>query len=996
MDAPVVERAAPMTAQDLGGKRFWLQRRDDMLVLELSFSNVTRVDDPAGTRLTPTVPGKPAQLTICFPPQAVLEQAVAEQADPPAEEEVSKAQFPDFSELGYQSSDPAKQPNPTKVVLNVSPSGQPIQFTAAGLLEWVGLVSDTANTALECVWGLMFQPASGSREAWLHNPQPEASATGVIALWHTRLMWGDGSGGPDFAATTPIPLTATTTHDSQQGSYPTSLGNDTGDIESNLSAVAAATQIAPLSARELTLSPLGATIDLAGNWPSNPGLVAYRHRAVLGRDEHVLVLKRGYLLPFGFPVELSEGTQRVGEVVDGNFGAAVLSTADTLVVLDPLMVYTGMPGLPAAGRQFPFRTLRVHERTAAVQAFSVKDGSGNNIPDINGINVPGSDGSSDSRYHFHLTAQDYSGNTIEFAAPGYFVPQGDAQDGSQTTVTAAMLAYDKEQSGKPCPAAGRIGLAIDAPGDTMADITSIYLGAAEPDADVPQLIAAGYLALFPRVAGLDANIPAIQALSQSQGSHGVHTTDVPAPAHLVWPQSYLAQGLGATGVYAQLDQPVAFLPPATGGGGLASLNTPVVGLSQKTGLVGGPGKGQLDAIANGFDPAKFFPDPTIASVPGYLPPTLLGFINLAAIVDKANFGDGDRIPQVTTQLLYGANNTTAPTPPSLPTAVRTSVTWRPFVKATSGGVLLTTTATALDINTTTTISLTGEGPPVTDVRGALSSFELSLAGGIVTVTFDSLAFTSHAGAAPKLDVKISKVAPGSNAVAFFQRLLDNLPGAGDIPHIDFRDSSLIASYSLAIPSIPMGAFLMQNLAISASVTLPLDGRPIQAGFSFASRDHPFLVTVSLFGGGGFLALTVEGDKLEQLEAQIDFGAAASLDLVVASASVAVTAGIHVAYTNGQLEIDGFFRATGQIDLLGIISISLEIYLSLGYESGPPKRFEGTAEFTVRVQVAFFSQSLSFSVSRSFSAGADPTFDIAFPSAQPWQQRCAAFAPMVGS
>jgi hypothetical protein len=154
--------------------------------------------------------------------------------------------------------------------------------------------------------------------------------------------------------------------------------------------------------------------------------------------------------------------------------------------------------------------------------------------------------------------------------------------------------------------------------------------------------------------------------------------------------------------------------------------------------------------------------------------------------------------------------------------------------------------------------------------------------------------------------------------------------------------------------------------------------------------------VSLLGGGGFFALTVVGDTLQQLEAQLDFGAAASLDLIVASASVTVTAGIHLTVTNGSPDIDAFFRATGQVDLLGIISVSLEIYLGLEYDGGPPKQFRGTAEFTVRVQVAFFSQSLSFSVSRSFSAGADPTFDIAFPSATPWQQRCAAFASMAAS
>jgi hypothetical protein len=994
-----------MTTESLDNKKLWLQRRDDMLVLQFTFTNLTRVDAPDGTStLKPTDPTKPAQLTIHFPPQAVLEQTyqVAGPAhpgdlppppgsvqSPPGPSEVSAAQFS----------------NPSQLALTLKPGAQPIQLTAAGLLAWAGLVSDAADSALECVWGLAFQPATGSvstgpRDIWLHNSQPETSPEGVIGLWHTSLMWGDSGGAPDFNATDPIPMTARTTGIVQHAEYPSSLGSGPQDVTDNLGLIAAsATPTNPIYAREFTLSPLGATIDLAGDWPSNSTLVAYRHRAVLGRDEHVLILQRGYLLPFGFPVELAEATQRLGETVDGDFGAAVLSTASTIVVLDPLMVYTGMPGLPAEGRQFPFRSVRVHERIAAVLQVAVHDVSSPDpnatIPDVKAINVPGSDGST-GRYQFHLTAEDYGGNTIDFTAACYFIPLKDARDASQSVVAAGLQAYDGEQSGQPQPAAGRIGLAIDSPGDTMADLTAIYVGAVQPAGDVAQLIAQQHLAVFPRLAGVDAHVPAIDALSPSPNNHAVHTTDTTVEPQLIWAQSYLDHGLDVLGVYLQLNQPVAFLPSATGGGGLASINTPVVGLSQTTGLVGGPGKGQLPTPQSGFDPTTYFPT-AMTALTNYKPPTLLGFIDLAKIVGHANFGDGNRVPQITTQLLYGDGSTTAPTATSPPTAVRTSVVWQPLVNAgTSDEGLVTTELTGLDINTTTTISLTGGGPPVTDIRGVLSSFTLSLVDGLVTVAFDSLAFASHAGAAPKLDVKISKVAPGKNAVAFFQRLLDNLPGAGDIPHIDYRDSSLIASYSLAIPSIPMGAFLMQNLAIAASVTLPLDGRPVQAGFSFASREHPFLVTVSLFGGGGFLALEVEGDKLHQLEAQLDFGAAASLDLIVASASVSVTAGIHIVVTDGAPDIDGFFRANGQVDLLGIISISLEIYLALGYHDGPPKVFEGTAEFTVRVSVAFFSQSLSFSVSRSFSAGSDPTFDIAFPSAQPWQQRCAAFASMVGS
>ncbi|MFZ0718367.1 hypothetical protein [Mycobacterium sp.] len=966
-----------MTTESLDQHPVWLQRRDDLLVLQVTFANVTLVNDPAGTsKLTPTDPTKSAQLTICFPPQAILEQAF-----PPGAPGVGAAPVTNAAAALFA--------NTSQLVFDLPANGPPVEFTATGLLAWTNLISAAASAQLECVWGLVFTPAMGGRDLWLHNPQPDTDAAGVTSLWHSSLLWGDGSGGPDFNSTDPMPLTATASiTEVQQLTCLTALDATTrGNIATS------STKVAPLSAREVTLSALGATIDLTGQWAAGRGaggLAGYRHRAVLGRDEHVTTVQQGFLLPFGFPVKLTQVTQRIGNVLSSDLGAAILTKTSTVVVDNPLMVYNDVAVLPSQGRLFPFRTLRVNERMVSVQPAVIQGVD----PTISAVNIPGTDTSVTARYLFHLTAEDYAGNTLDFTAAAYFVPLTDQQGNpvSPSEVATAAGVYDNEQNKQQRPAAGRIGMAIDSPSDTMADITAIYVGAKPSNGGV----ASGGLAAFPYAAAFDAHIPAIDALS----------SEVAATQHLSWPEQYIDDGLGTGNpakIYAQLSQAVPFLPRATGAGGLASLNTPVVGLSQVTGLVGGPGggagTGSLGAMANGvFDPKDFFSAAAGAQCP---PPLLLGFINLSGIVQGATVGDGTKVPQITTELLYGANQTATPSAPSSPpSGVRTSVTWRPLMAkaGTTVGNFVTTAASALDLNSTTTVSLTGGGQPVTDVRGALSSFNLTFAGGLVTVAFDSLSFASHAGAAPKLDVKIASVTPDlGNALAFFQQLLDNLPGAGNVPQIDYRDNSLVASYSLAVPSIPMGAFLMQNLAVSSSVTLPLDGRPVQASFAFASRDQPFLVTVSLFGGGGFFALTVVSDKVNELEAQLDFGAAASLDLIVASASVAVTAGIYVSFTEGKgWEVDGFFRANGQVDLLGIISVSLEICLTLAYISGPPKRFTGSAEFTLRVQVAFFSQSLSFSVSRSFSAGADPTFDKAFPTAQPWQQHCAAFAPMAGS
>ena len=284
--------------------------------------------------------------------------------------------------------------------------------------------------------------------------------------------------------------------------------------------------------------------------------------------------------------------------------------------------------------------------------------------------MPGSDGSTD-RYQFHLTAEDYGGNTIDFTAACYFVPLKDARDASQSVVAAALKAYDGEQSGQPQPAAGRIGLAINSPGDTMADLTAIYVGAVQPDGDVAQLIAQQHLAVFPRLAGVNAHIPAIDALSPSQNNHAVHTTDTTAEPQLIWAQSYLDHGLDV--LILRSAQSTGRLPPGRHRWRRARQHQHASGGSFTDDRSGRQtGKGQLPTAQSGFDPTSYFPDPK--NVPGanFKLPSLLGFINLAAIVKAANFGDGNRVPQITTQLLYGDGSTTAPTATSPPTAVRAS------------------------------------------------------------------------------------------------------------------------------------------------------------------------------------------------------------------------------------------------------------------------------------------------------------------------------------
>lgn len=972
-----------MCAATLDGATISLMRREDMLALDLQFTNVSLSQDGAKVPLlAPTNPALPASVKVIFPPQAIAEQVF--QADILAPGVRADALFTGNSEI-----------------LFTLPSTVSIPFTPEGLLSWAGLVGVADRTFIECVWGLVVQPAFAPHDTWLHKVAADTTPDGVTSLWHTRMARRSLAGAPDITAADP-PVVKMATIVEGDPAFRNSLPDR--------SIIAGAADLKPVKAHELTLSALGATLSLVGDWSglSAPGgIQGYRHRMVMGRDQTVQVTQRGYLLPFGFPVMLETCTDRgaVKALMPGGEtpGSAALIQTSRLSVLIPEVRYDQGEGMPHEGRGFPLRAVQIHEPPA----FDVEPGTGTFF----WLNSASS--SSSEHYLPRLTGIDYEGNTIAFRAPVIFV----AQELSSSDLSAAIDQYNQERS-TARPAVGRLALAVGAdPGKSSVDLTAIYVGAEVGLPNQPQTRGQNdRFPVFPALSGVDARIPAVDTFG---GTTEPTTTakdflsdfrpvvgsaiSMPTPGpRLKLEQHFIDSGFAAgsaPNIYARLIPPLPFSPPQTSAGGLAALAVPATALSTTTGLVGG----QLDEFRNGmFDPQAFFAPPNLADLPNFPIPTLLGFISIPEIVTGADIGDGEKVPRITTELIYPNGDHTRP-----PQAVRSTVVWRPAIKTLpppagsppepealaelqtnyNGG------QTTLDLTSEITDDLTGAAP-VTSVQGSLRSFALKFVDGLLIVHFDRLTFTSHGGAAPSLDVHITKVEPGLGAVRFIEQLLNQLPTPSNGPKITYHDNAIEASYTLAPPPLEMGVFLMQNLAVTAAVVLPLDGRKIATRFAISSRENPFLVTVSLFGGGGFLAIELSGADILQLEFQIDFGAATALDLGVASAAVSVTANIHVIRDERQAALSGFFRAVGQVDVLGVVGVSVEIYMGLTYRSAPKPSVVGEAKVTIRVHVLFFAQAVTFDVARSFSGGHDPTFDVAFPTADPWQQYCSAFAPMV--
>ena len=95
----------------------------------------------------------------------------------------------------------------------------------------------------------------------------------------------------------------------------------------------------------------------------------------------------------------------------------------------------------------------------------------------------------------------------------------------------------------------------------------------------------------------------------------------------------------------------------------------------------------------------------------------------------------------------------------------------------------------------------------------------------------------------------------------------------------------------------------------------------------------------------------------------------------------------------QTTLSGYLRLNGHLSILGLISLSLEFYLAFiaVIYQGKVQKLEGQATLKVKVEVLFFSKTVSVSVRRELKgADADPKF-IEMIEPDDWQEYCLAFA-----
>ena len=862
-------------------------------------------------------------------------------------------------------------------------------------------------TALELPYRLIISPVPQSR--WHHSTKPVVR-NGRTELWHTRLTSAVNDIGPDL----PTNVRALWSPDYHlqdivgivNGVKPFRMSLDALDREMLVKLMSGFNERDtqkrrfrphPARVQRLALSSLGALLDAQGNWeppaPKGVGLQEWRHLATLGRDHYVRVVYRGFLKDFRHAASLVKVTERKFESLPGTKNrVAVLRQRFFIIVREPVKHYDGV-GHQFNGRNFPFTDVEILTRVTPnlrepdMVECRLKDPG--NIIYNSATGVPHRACfwpmiSPTNNFMFQIAATDLSGARVTFAMPLLFVGS-EANENPQ--VISKIINQNNLEPANPRRRA-RLGNAsvcyapikAGAEGDPRLPTSEMVFRAASVTG-----ISTDEAQFYPELENAWVGIAAIQRLLQKRDA----TIDVAYPDH--YKKTPGGFGVGnPSELFLKLRQPFLLefgkQVKSDSLGGLATPSMAIQGLSRIMGPVAAkppvnPADIESalgDVIGNKFDPAGFFQGAKI-----------LGGVDLGTILDVATSLAGANVPKLLSK--------------QLPDKIEARFDWSTQInKSDPRGLFVPNAggASLLEMHSLVSAPIASPAATTFNATASIVHFKVNLFG-FVILWFDQLKFTARTGAKPDVAVDLH---PGDEAIAFGGALEFVNEIRKIIPSNGFSDSSgllvtpsgIRASYSVNIPSLCVGIFALEHLSLGAGFLLPFDAKPAEVRFNFAERQRPFSLTVSLFGGGGFFAIGIGTEGVREIEAALEFGAALSINLGVASGSVEIKGGVYFHWQQTSVKIAGYVRLHGELSVLGLISASLTFNLQLNYlkEKGRSVVW-GEATLEVEIEILFLSFSVSVKCRREFGGSAgDPKFIELIPDQSTWADYCEAFATEV--
>jgi len=838
---------------------------------------------------------------------------------------------------------------------------------------------DPSETSIELPYRLFISPNQFG--TWYHELKLKwtglaaAGAFQTCELWHNRLM-ASNSAYMTVRALWGVDINGTyNKKPARDESFITALFNDDRHCivhESSNWGIANFTPQA-VQIEQLMLTPLGGWLDgvlqVSRTALENAkiigslNLLKWKHLANLARDHYVEVVYAGNMFPFGHEASLVRITQRVAKQ---NY--AYNQQQFFIVINETERKYNPVDSSNQFN-SFPFSTIRfVTTVTPALtppQRFcttlSDKQDDHQFVPKVN--NTP---------FLFRIIAYDLEGTEVDLEMPLVFASTDitvDSHGNSNMGNINGLIQFYNDANQKYIPSyidfrSQKMALTrSQTPGDTHFEAQSATFHAAGMPGSAP--------GFRPLVSGMEIFVHAVQAIT------GVNTAQ----------KIVLEDDRNSGTVFASLvtASSVSFNGNSNKTGGSLSPNFSVTAISKLHGAIGG----DVNQAKNlHFDPTAFF-DSTAK---------LFGVIDLGQIVQK--------VSNAAATLSGTTVNSPIPALKTIETAeaLITQYTWNAAtLTAHDFGFVQFQPASGapgkLVVETSIYRYKNASQPDMLVVNSYLDDFSVTIAG-LAAVGFNRVGFTTGSNA--KVDVSIDLQQPPvkfMGALTFVNALQQFIPSNGfsDPPYLDVSDTGVETGYTLALPNIQLGAFTLTNVSFGAIVDLPFTGDPMSVKFNFCQKQQPFTLTISLLGGGGFFAVAFDMHGLLSLEAALEFGAAASLDLGVASGSVSVMGGVYygMSLSNGiqTSELSGYVRMNGSLSVLGLITASVEFDLTLAADLSGNKvtRIWGEATLTIQVSVFMFSTSVQLQVEREFAgADADPTFEQ-MVSQSDWQTYCGAFA-----
>jgi hypothetical protein len=733
----------------------------------------------------------------------------------------------------------------------------------------------------------------------------------------------------------------------------------------------------PAVADRVTVSALGAWLDVRADLAA----VSWEHKLGMGRDEQVRTVQEGILYPLGHRAIKVQTTRRVLESRSGR--PARLVTTERLVVRDRTADYTKKGD--DIERGWPWATVRL-------LASATPDGVGQAfVPAVTGPTLHTVDG---APYEFGCEGVDRGGRVSTFELPLVFVPA------PFTALAAVEAEYGRRSAAFRTIEMRGQAVAVAAPTAAAPDATTVVAGSMRLGT-VSRFDPARAAAARPLVEQIVGRLPSLDRF----------TATAAGELTVGYAGAYLKHAFGAGNAGEALlalapdaARPVLDLADGALTGGLLTPRFDVVGLSRRLGPVGGD-LAKLAATGT-FSPADLLRD-----LAGEL--RLFGVFALQEILGLKNL-PLDKAPRLLTQAVDGV------TRPSFfwrvdlfnDTGAFQGVRPKVSVGAASGMVrrrrnpakpteeltaqLTLTVDTSLDVATATMRQHS---------RCEITNIELvlGLSGtDLVTVPIESITFDSVDGKKPDMDVRLGRIEFGG-ILSFIKALADLLPvdGFSDPPALDVRPDGVTSTFELPVPAVAVGMFSLENIVIASRLDLFFAGAAPTFAIGFARRESPFVLTVAALGGGGFVSVLLSTDGLRSLEGSLEFGAALTVSLgPVARGSVSAMGGLYfkVEDVDGRMEatLTAYLRIRGELRVLGLVSVSVELMLALTYQPATGK-VSGRAELAVRVKVLFFKKTVKIEFERTFAgSNADPTFAelMAVPGdtgARAWDDYCLAFA-----